>query len=415
MRVHPPLWRTSLSSFIRLRRVRCATPEDQEVSPAALVPLTRKEQRLADAETALLKRYVKTGFSQSLVDIGHGRRINTVTLQHASFTTSSSTAQPHHHPHPPPPRTVVLLHGYGAGLGFWCYNYDMLANMSITNRSHPSSASPTQIISLDWLGMGRSSRSTFPKHRQPRIPRRISPLPSVEHDGEAAETYFVESLEAWREKMGLERISLVAHSLGGFLGAAYAIRYPHRVENLILVSPFGLQPGPPSADVPIKRNSATPQLPLPGILRATGPFGPRLTHRLIGGRFPNLPAEDRRLLADYMYSISASAPPAGEYALNALMKLVLDGPARGVFARNPVADRLLVMLQNLKDIKGDTLRAPIEILFGDTDWMLKKDHFELPLVKKGLAKITVVRGAGHHIYLDNPEGFLEAVQKGLNM
>ena len=37
---------------------------------------------------------------------------------------------------------------------------------------------------------------------------------------------------------------LVGHSLGAYLASAYAVRYPHRVSGLIMVSPAGVPHGP---------------------------------------------------------------------------------------------------------------------------------------------------------------------------
>jgi cardiolipin-specific phospholipase len=111
-----------------------------------------------------------------------GHYINTVTFQPA---TRSNT----------PP--VVLLHGYGAGLGFFFRNLPALGAWA-GERQTPAYA-------LDWLGMGRSARVPFKVHA-----KREDTKGRVEE----AESFFVESLEEWRQKMGLERMTLVGHSLG---------------------------------------------------------------------------------------------------------------------------------------------------------------------------------------------------------
>jgi pimeloyl-ACP methyl ester carboxylesterase len=46
-----------------------------------------------------------------------------------------------------PKRTLLLMHGFGSGLGFFFNNYDDLA------------VNFDRVISVDWLGMGASSRS----------------------------------------------------------------------------------------------------------------------------------------------------------------------------------------------------------------------------------------------------------------
>lgn len=54
---------------------------------------------------------------------------------------------------------------------------------------------------------------------------------------EEAEEFFLNSLEAWREKTGLDKFILMGHSMGGYLAANYALKHPERVDHLILVCP----------------------------------------------------------------------------------------------------------------------------------------------------------------------------------
>lgn len=124
---------------------------------------------------------------------------------------------------------IVLAHGYGAGSAFFFQNIKSMAQV-------PNS----RLFVLDWLGMGRSSRPTFhiPSSETKNVDTRVA----------AAESFFISSLEDWRQKMGLEKIVLVGHSLGGYLSLAYALRYPSRVERLILVSPVGIPNAPPEEE-----------------------------------------------------------------------------------------------------------------------------------------------------------------------
>ena len=57
---------------------------------------------------------------------------------------------------------------------------------------------------------------------------------------EDAEDFFLSSLQRWREAMGMEKMVLVGHSLGGYLAASYALQYPQHVQHLVLVCPAGV-------------------------------------------------------------------------------------------------------------------------------------------------------------------------------
>ena len=81
------------------------------------------------------------------------------------------------------------------------------------------------LIMIDILGMGGSSRPDF------------SPKSAEESD-----EFFVDFLERWRLAMGdLKDFILAGHSFGGFICGHYAVKYPHNIKKLLMLSPVGVQ------------------------------------------------------------------------------------------------------------------------------------------------------------------------------
>jgi cardiolipin-specific phospholipase len=60
---------------------------------------------------------------------------------------------------------------------------------------------------------------------------------------EETENWFVESLEPWRRDKNIKSFTLMSHSMGSYLAAAYAFKYPENVNKLIMVSPAGVETG----------------------------------------------------------------------------------------------------------------------------------------------------------------------------
>lgn len=126
---------------------------------------------------------VSSPYEQFFVDIGNNRHINTikmgrgppmvmVSLQLVHIISSKSflvlTL-----------KFIFQLHGWAGGFGIFVTNFDAIAE-------HHT------IYAIDWIGFGRSSRPPF-KGKTP----------------EEAEEYFLESFEAWRRTVGLERFALL--------------------------------------------------------------------------------------------------------------------------------------------------------------------------------------------------------------
>lgn len=285
-------------------------------------------------------------------------------------------------------QNLVILHGYGAGLGFFYKNFEGLSRVR-----------GWQLYALDLLGMGRSSRPPFKigsKKREEQITE--------------AEDWFVDSLEEWRIQKKIDRFTLVGHSMGGYMAVAYALKYPGRLNKLILASPVGIpedpyavnaampEPGsstlaneftqdqdtetatasnesiPDSAKAPprtdnnnflnartkaekaaAKKNdgasagSTTPPPPRRpmgkwfaylwdanispfSLVRWSGPLGPRLVSGWTSRRFSHLPANEAEALHDYAYSLFRLRG-SGEYALAYIL-------APGAFARSPLIRRI---------------------------------------------------------------------------
>lgn len=175
---------------------------------------------------------LKTHYEKKYVPVIKGNKIWTVKFNPSSDNTP-----------------LVMVHGFGGGLGLWALNIDSLAR----NRT---------VYTFDLLGFGRSSR------------------PQFSHQADITEQEFVESIESWRKELGLNRFILLGHSLGGFVSCSYALQYPHRVKHLILVDPWGFPEKPPDDEaqmsipgwVKVLGAVLSPFNPLAG-LRAAGPLG----------------------------------------------------------------------------------------------------------------------------------------------
>jgi pimeloyl-ACP methyl ester carboxylesterase len=98
-------------------------------------------------------------------------------------------------------KPLLLIHGYGAGIWVWEKQIEALSQSY-------------RVYALDLIGHGYSDR---PK---------ISYTP---------ETY-IHFLRDFMDGVGIEKATLIGNSMGGGMAWAMAIRYPERVDRLVLIN-----------------------------------------------------------------------------------------------------------------------------------------------------------------------------------
>ncbi|XP_033854337.2 1-acylglycerol-3-phosphate O-acyltransferase ABHD5 [Acipenser ruthenus] len=307
---------------------------------------------LKDAEDKMLES-ITSKFSKHYILISNGNRIWTL-----SFNGNISSKTP-----------LVLIHGFGGGVALWALNVDALCQQRT-------------VYVFDLLGFGRSSR------------------PHFSSDSEEAENQFVESVEEWRAMVGVETMILLGHNLGGYLAAAYTLRYPSRVKHLILVEPWGFpeRPNNPDQEQPIpvwiKAVGAmlSPFNPLAG-LRMAGPLGPSLVQRLrpdFKRKYSTL-FEDNTV-TEYIYHCNVQTP-SGETAFKNMT--IPYG-----WAKRPMLHRVGLIQEDI----------PITVIYGARSCIDGNSGNAIKQLRPNSHVETVaIRGAGHYVYADQPEDFNQKV------
>lgn len=105
-------------------------------------------------------------------------------------------------------KTVLLLHGKNFTAAHWQKTIEVLAGQGY------------RVIAPDQVGFGKSSKPA-----------------SYQFSFQA----LAENTRALLASLGVERVGVVGHSMGGMLAVRFALMYPSQVEKLALVAPLGLE------------------------------------------------------------------------------------------------------------------------------------------------------------------------------
>ncbi len=104
-------------------------------------------------------------------------------------------------------RTVLLLHGRNFPASYWDGTIKALT------------AAGYRVVAPDQIGFGKSSK----------------PLSDLHFDQLARNT------ASLLDTLGIDKVSLVGHSMGGMLAVRFARAYPERVDKIVLTAPIGLE------------------------------------------------------------------------------------------------------------------------------------------------------------------------------
>ncbi len=260
---------------------------------------------------------------------------------------------------------VVLLHGKNFSSDYWA----------------PTIAGLTQagyrVIAPDQIGFGKSSK------------------PDVEYhfDDLAANT------QALLKSLNIQRVSVIANSMGGMLGIRFARLYPETVQKLVLENPLGLEDY--SKDIPPQKNDDLLKLEM-----------------------AQTEASYRRFLQSYFPTWQSSYEKFVEVYVR-----VQKGPDYPAYAKTSV---LTYQMIAEKPVVNDLpqLRMPVLLVIGQKDRTVFGRRFAPPEAVKSLgnfpelgkkaqaaipnAKLVPIQNVGHVPHVEVPDQFVKVVVAFLN-
>ncbi len=252
---------------------------------------------------------------------------------------------------------VLLLHGWPTSAFLW-------RNVA------PEIAAHHRVLALDLPGFGKSDK----------------PL-----DVTYSFRFFTDVLDGFLDAVGIDRVSLVVHDLGGPVGLHWVSEHPERLQRLALLNT--LVYSNPSWAVVLFMLAA--RLPLLSSLLSS-PTGLRFAMR-VGVTDP------ARLTDDVMHGVLEpfDTTDARTALLKAAQGLQPDG---------------------FKDIERvlPTLKIPVRAIYGERDWILPDVAETMKRVAEDLpqTQITALPDCGHFLQEEQPEqvgkllaGFLGGVRR----
>jgi 2-hydroxy-6-oxonona-2,4-dienedioate hydrolase len=234
-------------------------------------------------------------------------------------------------------RTLVILHGIGPSSERWAPVI-------------PTFSKYFRVIVPDIVGFGKSEKPVDTYYRM---------------------RFFVDFLQAFLEKLHIERCVLIGHSFGGYLATEFAIEHREKIVKLILVAPAG--PGRNSNHILDQYIGA-----------ALYP-----TYQRARKAFMDMAFDPKTVIDDTVNNfVEQMSSPKAKYAFMQTLHGIKYGP----------------------ELKGRLSRiiCPTLIVWGKNDKMISADYANEyhEILNK---KIEIIENCGHTPFVENPAKFIEIV------
>lgn len=260
---------------------------------------------------------------------------------------------------------LIILHG---GAGYLTHDYLLPHLQPLAERN--------LIIFYDQRGLGRSTGVISPEQINLKT--------------------YVEDIESVRKALGVEKVSLLGHSFGSFLGLHYALAHPESIDRLILVSSM---PG----------SSDDLGLFFAELNRRMAPYQKEIQQIQSSDLFHAGEPKTHEKLQKLSFQAYLHNPQLVD-KLNIYKTTQANLKANAVWEifKEHVFTKPYNLLQELVKIQ-----IPVLIIHGDSDVIpfITAEHLHAALPT---SKIVKIAQSGHFPFVEQPELFLKAVDSFLN-
>ena len=261
-------------------------------------------------------------------------------------------------------KTVILFHGKNFGGYYWTNVIQMLSEEGY------------RVVVPDQIGFGRSSK------------------PFIQYSFHLLATQNKKLMDS----LGIGKVIVLGHSMGGMLATRFALMFPHRVEKLILENPIGLE----------DYRSIVPYVTIEeqyrSELQTTASSVKRYYHN---SYFPTWKPE-----YDYLVSIAAGVTSSSEFPRYAKVaaltyNMIYEQPVVHEFQALSIPTVLIIGTKDKTIVGKDKLAKEVQQLYGNYSVLGKQAARRIPKSK------LIELNAGHIPHIEIPQEFFQALKDAL--